>query len=285
MDCEVSFWLADAGAQAANQAFDEAEAYVTAAELALSRFRPTSELSALNALGAGRASELMWQVVTVALTAARRTNGLFDPTILPALLAAGYDRPFRKLAGLPRHSGPIPTPSGHWEDVHLDARTRTISLPPGVQIDLGGIAKGWLADAVVAQLSAYGPALADLGGDIATRGVPLGQRGWPVAIADPLQPEQDLTVLALRGGGAIATSGRDYRVWAGPGGEPRHHIIDPCIGRPAETDALSVSVVAASAAEAEVLAKVALLLGGEQGIAYLAAQASMDCWCARAERS
>jgi thiamine biosynthesis lipoprotein len=137
-----------------------------------------------------------------------------------------------------------------------------------VGFDLGGIAKGWLAEAVAGQLGVLGPCLVDLGGDIAAHGAPAGQPGWPVSIVDPWHPDSDLVVLALRGR-AIATSGTDHRQWDGPDGGRRHHIIDPRTGAPAVTDALTVSVVAADAVSAEVLAKVALLQGAEAGAAYV----------------
>ena len=269
MDCEIGFWLAGVGQATAARQFADAEAFIRNAEDALSRFRPTSELSRLNAVGGRQpVSDLLWQVLQAALDAARLTAGLFDPTILPALQAAGYDRSFRELPAFASARAGLPPTAGHWDAITTDEATRTVTLPQGVTLDLGGIAKGWLADAVVQRLGAYGPCLADLGGDIAARSAPADQPGWAVGIADPLHPDQDLVVLALRDA-AIATSGRDYRVWNGPLGESRHHIIDPRTSRPAVTDALSVSVVAPSAAEAEALAKVALLLGAGEGAAYL----------------
>jgi len=124
----------------------------------------------------------------------------------------------------------------------------TIQLEPGTQLDLGGIGKGYAVDRVAAELALTGSCLVNAGGDLAVRG-----GAWPVGIAD------GLTVELTRG--AIATSGRDRRNWRRDG-EAQHHLIDPSTGRPAETDLLRVTVVAASAVEAEVLAKIAFL-GGE----------------------
>lgn len=273
MDCTIGFWLADCDAVTAAEAFDQAEALVHQAEQVLSRFRPTSELSRLNA-GAGRpvaVSPLLWAVLAAGLDAASRTHGLFDPTVLAAMRAAGYDRPFAELVDGRTGTGyRLELRRDGWRSVRLDPQGHTVLLPAGVGIDLGGIAKGWLADYVADTLAAAGPALVDMGGDIAGRGAPAGQLGWPVGIADPLHPDADLVLLALRDQG-IATSGRDYRVWQ-MDGRPHHHLIDPRTGRPSLTDVLATSVVAPTTAAAEVTAKVALLQSFEPGLQWLTDQ-------------
>jgi thiamine biosynthesis lipoprotein len=152
--------------------------------------------------------------------------------------------------------------------MRLDAATRTVTLPAGVGLDLGGIAKGWLADLVAERLLRYGAALADLGGDIAVRGLPPDADAWYIDVEGPAGAV--LGRLRLAGDGGVATSGvtrRRCRTAAGA----QHHLIDPRTGRPALTDLLSVSVIAPSAAMAEVAAKGALLLGSALGQAALAA--------------
>lgn len=272
MACGMGFWVAGCDAAGARAAFERAEAAVHEAEQVLSRFLPTSELSQLNA-AAGRpvgVSPLLWDTLTAGLAAARRTGGLFDPTILPALNAAGYDRPFAEIETRGAVAYRLELRPPDWGSVHMDRVRQTVLLPAGVAIDLGGIAKGWLADRVADDLAAIGPCLVDIGGDIAVRGTPAGQPGWAVGVADPRYPERDLVVLALRDCG-IATSGRDYRVWTADG-EDRHHIIDPRTGRPAVTDVLSSTVVAGNALDAEVAAKVTLIRGSQDGLDWLEGQ-------------
>ena len=138
-----------------------------------------------------------------------------------------------------------------------------------MRLDFGGVAKGWAADQAAARLAEYAPALVDAGGDIAISGPMVSGDPWPVAVTDPMEPERDLTLLMLRNE-SVATSGRDYRRWA-RNGEMQHHIIDPRIGRPAETDVLSVTVVAQTASAAEVAAKVALILGSGPGLTWIEA--------------
>ncbi len=133
----------------------------------------------------------------------------------------------------------------------IDRANGLIRLDPGVKLDLGGIAKGYAADRALAILARLGPALVDAGGDIAVAGKP-----WPVGVETSLGP----LTLELSDG-ALATSGRDRRRWRASDGE-RHHLIDPATGRPAEGDLLRVTALAATAVEAEVLAK-ALFLAGD----------------------
>ena len=135
-----------------------------------------------------------------------------------------------------------------------------ILLPPGMALDLGGIAKGWIAEQAALILSDFSSACAvNAGGDMFLIGFPDGEDHWSVALEDPLQPEIHLTTLKVDPG-AVATSSVTKRTWK-QGEKQRHHLIDPRTGEPAVTDWLSMTVIAAHAYEAEVFAK-ALLIGG-----------------------
>ena len=251
MGTDVALFLAAEPRPAAEAALESAEREFERVEALLSRFRPESELSALNRAGCLEAGDDLLAVVDLALDARTRTEGRFDPTVHDALVAAGYDRTFEEVA-----------PDGASE--HAVGRCggavriagRTIELEPGTHLDLGGIGKGYTVDRAAAILSAAGPALVDAGGDIAARGRP-DALGWRVGIETP----GDSLTLALEDA-AIATSGRDRRSWRRDG-EERHHLIDPTTGRSADRDLLRVTVVAPTAVEAEVLAK-SLFLAGEQ---------------------
>src|SRR4029079_14533378 len=116
-------------------------------------------------------------------------------------------------------------------------------------------------------LAPAGPCLVDAGGDIVARGRPANLDGWPVSVVEPRAPDQDLALLVLRDV-ALSTSGMDHRRWLF-GGRLRHHLIDPRTGAPARTDVLTASVIAGSAADADVHAKVAVLLGARAGLTYL----------------
>jgi thiamine biosynthesis lipoprotein len=242
-------------------------------EQTLSRFRPDSELMRLNAQPGRwvRVSDTLWQVLQAARDAARMSGGLVIPTVLPALAAAGYDR---SLADLPSECPVIPAPSvPDWRAIRCDPQQRAVWLPPGVQLDLGGIAKGWAAAQVAQRLAEYGPVLVDAGGDIAISGPRRDGTPWPIAVANPHQPDRDGDLLLIRTGG-VATSGTDYRRWQ-QGGQWQHHLIDPATGAPARTDLLSVTVVAPDVLTAETAAKVVLLKGSRAGLVWLEQQPAL----------
>jgi thiamine biosynthesis lipoprotein len=254
MGTDVELLLDAEPGEPAETAFDEAEAEFERLEQVMSRFRDDSELSRLNRDGrAANASEDLVRVVELALEARSATGGLFDPTVLDALVAAGYDRSFDALPaagdGQPRIvviEPPVePKPTSCAGDVRVvDA---TIELGPGTHLDLGGIGKGYAVDRVADDLSAAGPCLVNAGGDLAVRG-----GAWPVGVTD------EITLELTRGG--MATSGRDRRRWQ-RGGEEQHHLIDPSTGLPAADAPVRVTVVAGSATAAEVAAKTAFFGG------------------------
>ena len=148
---------------------------MAAVDLACSRFRDDSGLSAVNQ-GAGRpvaVSGTLLDAVDVALAAAAVTDGLVDPTIGRALRVLGYDRDFELVArdGPPlRRRGDDACPAGERSDV--DRAPRTITVPEGVELDLGATAKAWCADRAAAAAAARAGTgvLVSLGGDIAVAG-------------------------------------------------------------------------------------------------------------------
>lgn len=129
-------------------------------------------MNRLNATGAPfRASTRLFGGVDAALTAARATHGLFDPTILPALVRLGYDRSFAQLqaegtgVSAPDLMSP-PAVNQRWESVVLDSASRVIHLPDGVHLDLGGIAKGLYADSLADELAGWPGGMISAGGDL-----------------------------------------------------------------------------------------------------------------------
>jgi thiamine biosynthesis lipoprotein len=137
-----------------------------------------------------------------------------------------------------------------------------------VALDLGGIAKGWLADRVAARLALYPPPHHHHPPHHPNTPPPPGLAAWEIEVADPWSDARTLALLRVREGG-VATSGVIRRRWQTATG-PAHHLIDPRTGAPARTDLASVTVVAPSATAAVVAAKTILLLGSEPGAAVLA---------------
>ena len=159
------------------RAMRNAEREVHRLEALLSRFQPDTELARLNREGRVRAGPELLELVRLALKARRRTGGRFDPTVLPALVAAGYDRSFESISQRARSATQtVPRCGGR---VRIDDATRVIEVDAGVQLDLGGIAKGWTADRLCRMLDLHAPALVSLGGDIAASRPPAtGSGPW-----------------------------------------------------------------------------------------------------------
>jgi len=230
-------------------------------EARLSRFRPDSDLSRLNA-AAGRPTwvrEPLLGVLRRALRAARATRGVFDPTLARELSALGYATTFSEIRGeIAERPAPARASSRH--DVRLGPGG-LVSLPADLAVDLGGIAKGMAVDAALAALRAEDVpfALVSAGGDLAV----LGERPWPVAVA----AADGEAVLSLAAG-ALATSSTEERRWRTAHGE-MHHLIDPRTRRPATSDLVRVTVHAPTCEAAEVAAKTALILGSDEGVAFL----------------
>jgi thiamine biosynthesis lipoprotein len=239
----------------------------------LSRFNPQSELWRLNS-SAGfpfRTSPLLFEIIEESLQAARSTGGTFDPTILPDLLASGYDRTFEQLAGRICFSRPdTPGTKCRWQDIRLDSGSSSVYLPAGCTIDLGGIGKGWTVDRACSGLGHFDNFAIDAGGDIRVKGRKADGLPWNIGVADPFAEGRDLMMVELFGG-AICTSTTTRRKWQ-VAGITHHHLIDPRSGEPSRSGVVSATVIAGSAARAEIIAKAALILGPEAGLRFIESQ-------------
>lgn len=248
MGTRLQVLLIDADATAEHFAADR----VAELERAWSRFRADSEISELNrAQGMPVAvSADTRHLFRVARQLWRVTDGAFDPTVLPALEDAGYDRSFDTLDATAGLAELQPRRSPGLADVLIDEADETVTLPASVRFDPGGFGKGLAADLIVEELLASGKAagaLVNLGGDLRAGGV-CPPTGWGVTLEDP-----DSMTLGLTHG-AVATSSTTKRRWQGPDGSLRHHVIDPRTGRSVDTAPRSVTVVAPTATMAEALA-------------------------------
>ena len=233
-------------------------------ERRFSRFRGDSELARVNAASGSwvEVSPPFAEVVALALSAWRRTQGRFDPTLLGAMIAAGYDRDFDEiLAGARDALHPV-APAGRAREVELDGRR--LRIPSGVGLDLGGIVKGWTVDlAAGAAVSVGLPwVLIEAGGDLRMQGMPPAG-GLEIAVEDPHAVGTEIGRVTISDG-ALATSCVTKRAW----GLHAHHLIDPSTGTPYAGPVLQATVWAPTCAEAEIRSKDAVLQGeGYLGIA------------------
>ncbi len=240
-----------------------------------SRFEPDSELTRLNrdARLQVPVSPLMRRVIEAALTAARDTGGLVDATLGTEIERAGYTQHFegdgiglvRALSLAPPRSPARGDLAERWRQIVVDRGLGTITRPVGTSIDPGGIAKGVFADELATLLAGFHAYALDCAGDVRLGGA----TGLPreVHVASPFDGST-LHVFALSSG-AVATSGIGKRSWLGPDGRPAHHLLDPRTGEPAFTGIVQATALAPTTAEAEALAKAAVLSGPDGAAAWL----------------
>lgn len=223
-----------------------------------SRFLPDSDISRMNsAEGAPtRVDALTIGLLEAMRSASAETNGDFDPTLLPALVEAGYR------VSLVHHDQSTLLPSSARAGGQLSTiRTEgsVVTVPLGLTIDAGGIAKGHAAGLVCARLREAGAdgAMVEIAGDIVVFGEAPDEVAWRLGVEDPFDTAHHLDVIRLSDG-AVATSSRLKRRWTASGAQ-HHHLIDPRTGHSAVSATVAATVIADSGARAETLAKVAFL--------------------------
>src|SRR5262245_44877934 len=265
--------LVEAHAARLSALADDAEAYARDFAARLTRFDPSSELSRLNADPRPEVpvSNVLATAVQAGLWAAEQTNGLVDPALVDALETSGYTASradaervslAAALAVAPSRRPARPDPAARWKAFDVDAAAGVVRRPLGLRFDTGGTGKGLAADAIAHRLRGAERFVVDCAGDLAIGGRGSAERPWDVDVLHPLTGER-AHVLRCRGGG-VATSGLDVRLWRRPDGGFAHHLLDPSSGEPAWTGLIGVTALGASALEAEVLAKAALLSGPER---------------------
>jgi thiamine biosynthesis lipoprotein len=256
---------------AARKAARDAFARIAALDGSMSDYRPASELMQLCAKAGGppvRVSPELFFVLSRAQEVSRLSEGAFDVTVGPVVRLWRRARRTRRLPD-PDKLAQARALVGY-QNVRLDPRDRTVQLlKPGMQLDLGGIAKGYAADLALAVLKKHGVtrALVAAGGDIAVSGPPPGAKGWDVAIA-PLDKQDQPPHLLLHDAG-VSTSG-DAEQFVEIDGKRYSHIVDPrtgigLVGR------MSVTVVAPNGITSDSLTKVVCVLGPERGFRIIEA--------------
>lgn len=246
--------------------FQDAFRRVREIERALSDYDPDSELNRLCRAGGGAAGHDLWTVLETAQRISRETDGAFDITMGPVVRLW---RQSRRLGRLPDRASLRKARSlTGWRKVRLDPATRRVKLArAGMQLDAGGIAKGYAADEMIRLLASRGfpRALAAAGGDIATGSAPPGRPGWTVSAG------RDTVVLANR---AISTSGSTEQ-FVEIGGKRYSHIVDPKTGA-GLTHRLLVSVEAASGIFADAYATAFSVMGESRARRFAAARPAIS---------
>ena len=240
-------------------------------ESVLSRTAEGSELSALNAANGETVSygadDPLPKLIETALAISKATNGAFDPTLAPVLDAWGFTKDEHhvpsadELAALLGHTGRDQVTLKETADGYA------VTLSDGAQLDLGGIAKGYAADVLRAQLEQEGvtSATLDLGGDVFVMGRKTDGTDWRIAVKNPADTESYLGVVSAADK-FIVTSGV-YERYFEENGVRYHHIIDPKTGSPAESGLVSVTVLCENGAWADALSTACFVLGADGALA------------------
>lgn len=279
MGSEVMISIITDDTIAALQALARTERVIADFEQRFSRFLPESELSRMNRDGGTfHASPAMTTLLGVAQIWHKKTDGIFDPTVIMSLEALGYNRNIDFSQG-PNIDSNAPDIDGlrkqfatraPFTSLRIDADTQTVIIPPELRIDLGGIGKGYIVDECAEMIAqTHKNFWLSAGGDICMSGTNFGEP-WNVGVQDPFTPEKDIGYIHIGKDTrkALATSGIIKRKGV-KGDIAWHHIIDPRTGMPADNDIVSVTVLAPTVTAADILAKTVLILGKEKGIEYI----------------
>ena len=266
---KLVFYCIDAAT--ANGAAEAAFARAHQLNAILSDYDPHSELRRLCATAAeGEAvpvSEDLWAVLSRAQEISRHSGGAFDITVGPVVRL--WRRARRREVFPPQDRLAEARQLVGYELIRLDPDRRTVALlKPNMRLDLGGVAKGYVIDQMLAELRKQGitRALVDAGGDVGLGDPPPGQSGWRIGVA-PLEPKAEPSRFLNLARCGVATSG-DMWQFVELGGRRYSHLIDPRTGI-GLTDHSSVTVVAADAMTADALASAVSVLGPEQGMGLI----------------
>lgn len=242
-------------------------------EKSFSRFIDESELSKLNSMS-GKVTEVSDSMINILMAAKNtfeKTEGIIDPTIGNALISAGYNRSFELLPRI--ENSYIKTHRIYkqytFADILIDVDKKLVNLPTGMLLDFGGIGKGYLLDLISPMADEISTNYwISFGGDISFSGKNSSCETWQVGVQNPYALDSDIAIINVPlGRWSVATSGVTKRMGEFAG-KHWHHLIDPRSQKPAETDLSSVTVVAQTSLEADVLAKYILIKGSLEGMDF-----------------
>jgi FAD:protein FMN transferase len=242
-----------------------------------SRFLPDSELSLLNDDPRWKVpvSALMARFAQAVREAGSLTAGLVDATLVDQIERAGYTGDLQHplplttaltLAPARQPAAAAAAAAASWRRLEVDPARSTITRPPGVKLDSGGLAKGLFADVLAERLASHASFAINCAGDLAIGGTAEIMR--PIHVESPFDG-CSLHTFHLRRAG-VATSGIGRRSWLDGHGHPAHHLLNPASGEAAFTGVVQVTALASSALRAEMYAKAAILSGPQAARSWLA---------------
>jgi thiamine biosynthesis lipoprotein len=259
--CEISVYVSDS-----QDALADAEACINRLDALLSIDSPDGDIFKVNIDGGGKVSPETQEIIGTALDIYKKTGGAFDISLLKMTQAWGFTGGDYNVPGdallqeLLRSTGCDKVDMDEVGVVRLDA--------PDVQLDLGGIAKGYASDAVAEMLRSKGvqSALISLGGNVCALGTKPGGKQWKIAIADTLGVDEYACIVSVADRSVI-TSG-DYQRYFEADGRRYHHILDPKTGYPADSGLVSVTVIGEQGIMCDALSTAFFVMGAQSTLDY-----------------
>ncbi len=260
---------------------DAIEKYIKNFELKFSRFLNSSELLKLNNSKEESivVSKEMTEILSLSKVFYKKTNKIFDPTILNTLEKIGYDKSFELINDIDNRNIVYINYTKSFDEVNIDIENNIVTKPINMKIDLGGIGKGYAIDNIAKKLyfSGYNNFWISAGGDVFLSGKDEKGDNWDIGVQNPLKHDQDLfKIQCLNKKTSIATSGITKRNW-GDAQNKFNHIIDPRIKTSVKNDILSATVVSDNTATSDVFAKTVLILGKEKGLEFINNEKDSEC--------
>ena len=219
---------------------DEAETLIGSLEEQVSVTDEHSDIYAIDHTGSGSLSGNAAELMEQALELCRRTGGALDISVYPIVQAWGFTTGSYQVPDEETIQSLLPLVD--YTQIQYDAATGTVTLPEGMEIDLGSVAKGYAGQLAAQMLREHGvqSALLNLGGNVQTVGAKPDGSPWQIGIKDP-QGEDAMMVLSVEDQ-AVVTSG-GYERYFEQDGQTYWHIMDPFTGHPADSGLLSVTIV------------------------------------------
>ena len=250
----------------AEEAVETAKDEIERLDALLSTGNEKSEISQLNKNKKGKVSADTQYLLNRSLTIYEETDEAFDITIYPIMRAWGFTGEEYRIPSEEELQSLLQLVDA--SSLQYDASTQTLTLPEGVEIDFGGIAKGYTSQKVAQIMQEYDitSAILNLGGNVQLVGAKPDGSSWKVAIKSPDEQEEYLGVLSAQNK-AIITSG-GYERYFEENGRKYHHIIDPKTGMPAYNGLQSVTIVSEDGTLADGLSTALYVMGTETAVRF-----------------
>ena len=244
----------------------EAESLILKLEKKLSTTDPESEIYRLNHTGSATLSADVTALLETALHFCEKTDGRLDLSIYPVLRTWGFTTGSYQVPSQAQLDSLLPLVN--YRRVQVNKNTSIVTLPDGMEIDLGSVAKGYTGDRLVQLFRSKGidSALMNLGGNVQTIGAKPDGTPWKIGLQNPMG-DGNIGILSVVDQ-AVVTSGGYERFFQDDEGNYYWHIIDPSTGRPARSGLISATAVGRRGVYCDALSTALFIMGPKEAVAF-----------------